>query len=209
MKSLRVLIVEGPDDEHVVKHICAQRNLGKIDKIDSRGGKENLLDGIGVRIKESNIGSLGIILDADTDLCACWQSIVHRLRKAGYPHVPDLPDPGGTVLPPHDELLLPRLGIWLMPNNELPGILEDFLKFLVPEDDQLLAHAEMALSNLPMPVRFTELRRPKALIHTWLAWQEEPGKPFGQAISARYLDVSLPSAHIFASWLQRTFFFES
>jgi hypothetical protein len=37
-------------------------------------------------------------------------------------------------------------------------------------------------------------------------WQEEPGKSFGQAVSARYLDPSLPAADVFAAWLQRIFF---
>ena len=29
-----------------------------------------------------------------------------------------------------------------MPNNQLPGILEDFVKALIPENDLLLAKAE-------------------------------------------------------------------
>ena len=96
-----------------------------------------------------------------------------------------------------------------MPDNQVPGILEDFLRFLVPEGDALLAHVEQSIDSIPLAQRkFADLRKPKARIHTytWLAWQEEPGKPFGQAISARYLDPNLPTANIFAGWLQRTFF---
>jgi hypothetical protein len=39
--------------------------------------------------------------------------------------------------------------------------------------------------------RFTQLARPKApkaAIHTWLAWQEKPGKLLGTAITAKFLD---------------------
>ena len=43
-------------------------------------------------------------------------------------------------------------------------------------------------------------------MHTWLAWQSEPGKPYGQAISAKYLNTDLPMAKTFANWLRRTFF---
>lgn len=69
----------------------------------------------------------------------------------------------------------------------------------------MLAHAETAVDTLPQ-TRFESLKRPKVLMHTWLAWQNEPGKPYGQAITARYLDASLPTGAVFADWLKRVFF---
>ena len=83
MTGKHVLMVEGPDDEHVVKHICGQRQLGRIEKIHPYHGKDPLIDGIEVRLKESDIEVLGIILDADTDLQARWQAVSSRLSKAG------------------------------------------------------------------------------------------------------------------------------
>lgn len=207
MGAKLVLMVEGPDDEHVVKNICGQRQPGKIENIHPYGGKDPLIDSIGVRLKESDIGALGIILDADTDLHARWQAVVFRLREAGYNDVPATPAPEGTIIESPADSLLPRVGIWLMPDNQTPGILEDFLHFLVPAGDGLLALVDKAIASIPISQRrFSDLREPKARIHTWLAWQKEPGKPFGQAISARYLDPNLPAANIFAGWLQRTFF---
>lgn len=207
MAGKRVLMVEGTDDEYVVKHICGVRELGNIETIHPYGGKDPLVEGIGARLKESDVVALGIILDADTDLQARWQSISDRLKQAGYPDTPGTPSPEGTVIPAPAASLFPRVGIWLMPDNRVPGILEDFLQFLVPVDDPLFAHVEHSLDTIPQAqCRFSELKKPKAKIHTWLAWQEEPGKPFGQAITARYLDPNLPGADTFASWLQRTFF---
>lgn len=97
-----------------------------------------------------------------------------------------------------------------MPDNNLDGTLETFLRFLVPEDDKLLPHAKQILDELPNvepspEKRFKPIHRQKALMHTWLAWQQEPGKPYGQAITARYLDTSLPMAQTFVSWLRETF----
>lgn len=207
MADKRVLMVEGSDDAHVVKHICGERRLGTIETIHPYGGKDALLDSIGVRLKESGIAVLGILLDADTDLQARWQSVVHRLQQAGYPHIPETPDPDGTVIAAPANTLLPRVGVWLMPDNHVPGILEDFLRFLVPENDPLFAHVEQSLDTIPSGQRrFHDLKKIKATMHTWLAWQEEPGKPFGQAITARYLDPDLPAANSFVRWLQRTFF---
>jgi hypothetical protein len=209
MTSKRVLMVEGPDDEHVVKHICGQHQLGNIDEIKPYDGKQTLLDAIPVRLKGSDILALGILLDADTDLMATWQGILDRLRSAGYKTVPDKPIPEGTVINAPLESLLPKIGVWLMPDNQMSGILENFLHFLIPVDEEntaLRKYAENAIQNIPGNRRFTDLKRPKALIHTWLAWQEEPGKPLGIAVKARYLDSQLPVGQQFANWLRRTFF---
>ncbi len=124
---------------------------------------------------------------------------------AGYANIIEEPQSQGSVFEPPQNSLLPRWGIWLMPDNRVPGILEDFLRFLVPDDDPLLLRAERAVNTLP-EMRFEALKRPKGLMLTWLAWQAEPGKPYGQAITARYLDASLPAAKVFASWLKRIFF---
>lgn len=207
MASKRVLMVEGTDDEHVVKHICGKRQLGTIETIHPYGGKDPLLESIGTRLKESDISALGLILDADTDLQARWQAVTDRLNTSGYNNIPGIPSHEGTVIAPPLNSLLPKVGIWLMPDNRLPGILEDFLLFLVPNGDALLDHANHAIDSIPAGRRrFDDLKKSKARIHTWLAWQEEPGKPFGQAITARYLDPNLPAADAFSRWLQRTFF---
>ncbi|GAC1468243.1 MAG: hypothetical protein PVS3B1_23760 [Ktedonobacteraceae bacterium] len=42
-------------------------------------------------------------------------------------------------------------------------------------------------------------------LHTWLAWQEEPGTPMGQAITKRYVDASSPHALPLISWFRRVF----
>jgi hypothetical protein len=204
MANKTVLMVEGTDDEHVVKHVCGWYGLGKIDTIHPYKGKQALLDAIPVRLKESDIGVLGILLDADEDLRARWQAVSDRLKASGY-SVPVMPREKGTVLPPPESAVLPKVGIWLMPDNKVPGILEDFLRFLVPPGDALLAHADASIANLPER-RFSDSTRAKALLHTWLAWQKEPGKPYGQAVTARYLDPSLSAGKDFADWLKRTFF---
>lgn len=49
----------------------------------------------------------------------------------------------------------------------------------------------------------------KANIHTWLSWQEEPGKPMGQAITKRYLDTSAPHAQQLIDWMRRLFALEA
>ena len=119
--------------------------------------------------------------------------------------MPGLPDPKGTVLNPPNGSLLPRVGVWIMPNNEAPGKLEDFLSSLVPEQDELFTHATEVVDNLPIQ-RFKDKDKPKAVIHTWLAWQSSPGRPYGTAITAGFLNAHAPQADVLVAWLNHLFY---
>ena len=206
MPGQKILLVEGKDDEHVLKHICGNRGVSHLDEVKPLGDARKLIQNIPVQIKASSEEGdvVGVVIDADTNLDARWQSIRERLIRIGYRNVPILPDPRGTVLDPPAESLLPKAGIWIMPDNKTPGILEDFLRFLVPGPHALFDHVTASVDSIP-DQRFTENDKPKAVIHTWLAWQEEPGLPYGTAITARFLDPNVRQADALVSWLQRLF----
>ncbi len=207
MPTRKILLVEGVDDEHVLKHLCGQRGVQNLDEIKPLGSVERLVESFSVRLKESDVEALGVVVDADTDLAARWQSLRDRLKKAGYENVPDDPNSAGTILSPPPKSLLPRAGIWIMPDNQTRGILEDFLRFLVPSNSQLFSHVESSVATIPAEERlFSPLAQPKAIIHTWLAWQAEPGKPFGTAITAKFLDANVPQVDVLVAWLKSLFF---
>ena len=204
----KVLMVEGTDDEHVLKHICGAHKIPRLDKVKPYGGDGRLLAAIPLQIKLSKEKGdvVGIVIDADADLGARWQSLRDIFVNAGYPNVPRQPDPDGTILESPEETFLPRAGVWIMPDNKTPGILEDFLRFLIPDQpNTLFAHAERSVATVPER-RFTENDTPKALIHTWLAWQKDPGKPYGTAITAKFMDSRLPQSRALADWLRRLFY---
>ena len=204
----KILLVEGTDDEHVLKHICGNHGIPHLDEVKPHGSDINLLQSLGVRLKLSGEGdAIGVVIDADMDICPRWQSIRDRIIGVGYQNVPDQPDPDGTILDPPAGTYLPRLGVWIMPNNQTSGILEDFLHFLVPQPNILFDYAKASVAAIPEGERrFKQLAEPKAVIHTWLAWQEEPGRPFGTAITARFLDPSVTEVDVLAAWLKRLFF---
>jgi hypothetical protein len=199
-----LLVVEGQDDKHVIWAILERHNFAPEFAIQDEGGYESLHQRHSRRLKPgSDLERIGIVVDADANILARWQSIRSVLDRAGYAGAPDQPDPAGTVIG-HD--ILPRVGVWIMPNNVLPGMLEDYLAFLVPTGDGLLQRVSESLDGIPPEERrFADAHRPKALIHTWLAWQAEPGKPLGQAITARYLDADNPHVAVFLAWLTRLF----
>jgi hypothetical protein len=125
------------------------------------------------------------------------------LLQEGYGDLPHDLDVEGTVILQPDR---PRFGLWIMPDNAAPGMLEDFAASLVPAGDFLWTHADAVLSGIPAEHRrFREVERSKAHIHTWLAWQEGPGSPMGQAITKGDLDATAHPARRFAAWLRRLF----
>ena len=214
MAGKKILWVAGTDDENVLKRICESRGIPRLDTVKS-DGVARLIESLGVRLKTSYEGDvIGVVVDADTDISARWQSIRNRITSTsvGYQNVPNQPDPDGTILDPPAGTLLPRLGVWIMPNNQTSGILEDFLSFLVPQPNPniLFDHVRCSVAAIPEGERrFGRLDEPKAIIHTWLAWQKEPGRPFGTAITARFLDPNVPEVDGLVGWLRRLFFLSS
>ena len=207
MPGRKILLVEGRDDEHVLKNICGNRGIPYLDEVKPLGGATNLLQNIPVQIKASNEEGdvVGVVIDADTNLVARWKVIRARLIQIGYQDVPALPDADGTIFEPPQQSLLPKAGFWVMPDNKTCGVLENFLQFLVPQPDALFDHVTASVDSVPEKL-FKDKDRLKAVIHTWLAWQKEPGLPYGTAITARFLDPDVPQADVLVSWLKRLFF---
>lgn len=76
----------------------------------------------------------------------------------------------------------------------------------MPEDDTLWPLAEDVVRKVIATDRKFRLSyTSKALLHTWLAWQEEPGGPMGQAITKRYLNANAPYAQELMSWIRQLF----
>jgi hypothetical protein len=52
---------------------------------------------------------------------------------------------------------------------------------------------------------FQKVHLSKAIVHTYLAWQDEPGRPLGQAITTQALKPHTQTAQAFTTWLTRLF----
>jgi hypothetical protein len=202
------LVVEGKEDQHVIWALCGAHELPQTFRVvtpgEGSGGVEDLLCSIPVRLKMAGLQALGLVLDADQNLQSRWDAVCHRLHQAGYDKLPAQPHPQGTVIGGDERA---RVGVWLMPNNQLPGILEDFVAHLIPQHDPLLPKAESILADIEQHNlhRYKQAYHPKALIHTWLAWQNIPGRPMGQSITAHALLHDAAIAVSFVNWLNRLF----
>jgi hypothetical protein len=195
----RLLLVEGADDEHVIRHLHEQ-TLGPLDfDIGQMGGIAQIRQEVEAQAKVPGRTTLGIVVDANSDAVARWQSVRDALLLAGIqlPHAPDL---FGTVVPP-SAAGAPKVGVWLLPDNQRPGELEDFLAALVPPGDDVWELAQQYVDQVPGD----QLSKPaKARLHAWLAVRTDGGR-LGTSISAGAFDLQQAVAQLFVDWLRRVF----
>ncbi len=199
------LLVEGKNDQHVVWALCELYDIPENFSIVIPGeGVEDLLKSIPTRLKTSKSEMLGILLDADQDIKGRWASVCSKLEQAGYLDLPKKPDENGTII---EREKMPRVGIWIMPNNKLSGMLEDFVSCLLPDNNKLGVKAESVLADIESESlnKYPDIHHQKAFIHTWLAWQETPGQPMGLAITAHALKHDQEIAQKFVGWLNKLF----
>jgi hypothetical protein len=202
-KFTKQLLVEGKDDQHVVWALCEKFNLDETFEVIDCEGIDILLDQLPVRTKQSGIEVIGIIVDADSDISSRWRTLSSILSSLGYAIPTDIPDEG-LIIRQNEKI---TVGVWIMPNNSLNGMIEDFIKFLVPEDDQLLNIANDSINNIELEElnKYNIIHKSKALIHTWLSWQEDPGTPMGSSITKRYLTTDAQICNTFVNWLRNMF----
>jgi hypothetical protein len=94
-----------------------------------------------------------------------------------------------------------------MPDNATEGCLENFLKLLVPvECKPVWDHAEDSLKNAKrLGCNLAGNDFVKAVLYTWLAWQETPGQSPGIALTKKVLDPTNPAATSFVDWFRKLY----
>lgn len=202
-KLPKKLLVEGNDDLHVVLALCQNFNIPENFEIIDSKGIDNMLLQLPERVKESDVTAIGIMVDADTNIENRWNSIRSILLAQEY-SVPELLPANGLVLTHADK---PLVGVWIMPDNSTNGMLEDFIRFLVPHDDRLLPVIEQNLQDIESNQlnRYNPVHKSKAVIHSWLAVQEDPGTPMGLSITKRYLSANKETCQSLINWINSTF----
>lgn len=204
----KVLLVEGKQDVRVIPELIEANGVpwgtrkSPIVFIRDYDGYQNLVDPdvISTELQASGLSVLGIMIDADENPLARWQS----LRNACIKTIPDIPEalPKEGLI--HNTSNGIKFGIWIMPDNEMRGMLETFLTYLIPmENEELWQFAQkVAQEAKSKGAVFTELQVDKANIYTWLAWQNPPGRQLHQAIMERILNPIAPNAQKFVTWFK-------
>lgn len=208
LKSPYRLLVEGNDDQYSVINLVKRHGFNWDDittirpHVHETGGIEKLLEEIPVTLK-GPYDRIGILVDANGSSQNRWAQIRDHATQAGL-DLPKAPDSEGTVVAGlrSDS----RVGVWMMPDNSSPGRLEDFLHKLVPESDAVWSWADEVVQEArSRGARCKEGDHLKSRLHTWLAWQERPGIPFGTALEAKVFRHDTEEALRFVAWFNRLF----
>ncbi len=200
----KVLLVEGKNDCHVIYALCEAHSVPETFGLYVCESDEGVLKRLNALIHPADTPeAIGVVLDVDVrDVESRWQQIQDKLKFYSY-NFPVFPNPAGTILPANEEK--PKLGIWLMPNNQNPGMLEDFLMPLANSESISFAVESVNTAKEKGLATFKEVHHSKAVIHTYLAWQDEPGKPLGQSITSHVLNPETEIARHFTKWLMELF----
>jgi hypothetical protein len=202
----RILIVEGDEDKRAIPYLIETNGIAwgtrdnPLVKIEVYDGIENIVaEGeIEARLIESDLTALGVLVDADEDANACWKRIKSRI-EGKYPNIPDALPSKGFVIQAQG---LPKFGAWVMPDNINRGMLETFLLHLRPASNTALLELSEKVVDLAKDAGadFIDAHRDKVQIHSWLAWQDPPGRQMHSAINEQMLTEKSQLLTDFLDW---------
>ena len=206
------LLVEGAEDQRVIPYLIEANDIPWEDEnkqpfvyIESFDGIEKVLDKnvISTELKASGLSALGLMVDADEEPQNRWKSI----RNICLPSIPNFPENLPETGLIHTTNSGVKFGVWMMPDNKMSGMLETFLTYIIPDEKELLwNYAQTAVKeakNLGAP--FIENHIDKANIHTWLAWQNPPGRQLHNAVMKKILNPKHSQAQIFINWFKKLY----
>lgn len=209
--KLRRLLVEGKTEQFTIPELIEhngtnwgdfQQNTHIVDIYETDGIQKLLKpETISVHAKVSHMYALGLIVDADDDLNARWEQVKSVCKRA-FPNIPkDLPATGLIL-----DNSTPRFGVWIMPDNQTSGMMETFLTFLTDTNDPLYQHASQYVDDAKTHnAPYKPSHRDKALIHSWLAVQDEPGNQLHIAVKKKILDAQSEYAENFVKWFRELY----
>lgn len=211
------LLVEGLNDCHAVFQLMwLIYRADPVFGIHECGSDDKVLDSLASRIVSTRPRQrvLGLILDADIEGLRPDQVIQSRLdqlvARVGtyYPLPPVFPEQG-LILDPlarPEADRLPRLGVWLMPNNKACGMFEDLLMASLSDHVATYTTTVVKQSKADGIARFKDVHLSKAVIRTYLAWQDPPDIQYlGLAIKRGTFENIEAECQHFIQWLEQLF----
>ncbi|MCD8179641.1 MAG: hypothetical protein LUE98_20470 [Tannerellaceae bacterium] len=203
-KYNKKLLVEGNDDQHVMWALCSKHTVAETFDVIDCGGIEKLKKQLPIRLKASETDVIGVVIDADDDLNRRWCELKSILVNSGFDAPETIPSTGAICKNEEEDK---TVGIWIMPDNNVSGMLEDFIQFLIPEEDKLYPIVDTNLKDIEEKElhKYGDTYKTKARIHCWLALQKVPGTPLGASITQRYLSTEKDICQNLIGWLKRLF----
>ena len=211
----KLLIVEGKNEELLIPELIEKAGVywGTKDesakwpaKIVQTGGIDTILEPgfIEAQLNTPGLKTLGILVDANSDPKKRWKIISQNASKSFSQLPPELPATG--LVMQNEEGL--RFGVWLMPNNVLPGMSETFLTGIAQESNAglwKLTQTYCADAKSLHQAPYHDAHLDKALIHAWLSVQDPPGDQMHRAVRSKILNAKSSYAAPFIVWFRNLF----
>ena len=234
------LYVEGVNDKCVIASIGYQRGVkpshDKYElkfgehlmsiKCDKNGRNNNdatvfnlLRDALTI---PQQYGAVAVVVDADDfngkraeDRVNKFLDIIAENNKGNeiYDLNIKLSDRGILLVPKESyQNIFPKVGLWIMPNNNETGAIESFLWQSGPKADYQDTYnevdkivTELERRKNPKIMHYIENHRNKALVHTFLAWIEDPGNPMGTSVDKKCWNIQNALVESFFNWLDAVY----
>lgn len=215
----KILLVEGEGDQGLFVEICKKLELNasfEVAKPSDHGcrhnGKEALINhlcgALLPQLSDGNITHIAAIVDSDyikdgKGYAKTLTRISEILAPFGFSLEAGQAETNGLSFKHNDGLA--DFGLWIMPQNQHEGMLEDWIKSCVDKNEhdlfELAANAIQQLESPKFPIHKTS----KAEVATWLAWQKEPGHGLYHLVSEGLLNRKNPLFVELEQWLQKVF----
>lgn len=196
-----ILLLEGSDDCNIIDKFCEDNAIETNFGFCHCGCDNRVLSKLNALLKSSEeFEVIGIILDADNNVDARYQKIKDRVKD--FYKLPQSMPKNGLV---HIQKTQPKLGIWIMPNNQDKGALEEFyLKLATGIDTHFISEIIKQAKDKSL-TSFKPQHENKAIMHTYFAWQDKPNTPLYSAINQIALNNNKGIAKAFKGWLIKLF----
>jgi hypothetical protein len=230
--SKKRLYVEGFGDkiffESITKKLNVFSGVNKVDvqkseiKVEEKRGVPNLKKNIDKelmeQLKTGGITHFGIVIDADCAMngnkdggfVKTLKSVSNIILDMGYGY--EQPTQikqninSGFVFENNNGL--PKIGLWIMPDNQNDGMFEDFVIANMKKDSKKLnAYAKEIVDGLhdkklaSEEELFKKHHVSKAQVGTWNAWQKDPNSP----IKIGHIDENTEQVKQLIAWLKKIY----
>jgi hypothetical protein len=215
----KILLVEGEADKGFFLEICKKLNLTASVMVappKDLGGTHNTKNGVINHLKNALLPQLAdgsmthIAAVVDADYVAHGGGYTNTLARLseilapfGFTHETSQAATNGLSFKHNDGLA--DFGLWIMPQNQHEGMLEDWIKSCVDENEHdLFEFAANVVQQLGTP-KFPTHKTSKAEVATWLAWQKEPGHGLYHLVTEGLLNRQRPLFGELEQWLETVF----
>ena len=190
----KLLLVEGRDEELVLGAFLRHLGISAV-QVQGYGGKNRLQYFLTTVTNEPDfdqVPSIGIVRDADDNARSAFQSVQSSLRNVGLPTPQNFLEPAAG---------LPRVAVFIMPDNANPGALEDLCLAAWSEDPAMPCVADFMQCLQDVAIA-PPVDAAKARMHAFLASRADPDLRLGEAAQREYLPWSNPAFQSLSDFLK-------